>query len=703
MKHIKNTYTTLFFILFFSLLAQAQILKPVKWSYKINQLTNNEYEIALTAGIDKEWHIFALENHATGYGLPTEFTFAPNANYSLVGKVTQPTPITHVDKDLNSTDFYFENNVTFKQKIAIKNEQPFDIKVDIAAQACKDYCIQVPDNLVLKIVPIVTTKTAIPLPASTDPVAPIKKKDSTQTQENTKNEVESLVIATEKDSLTQLTNNKQETKKTALQPITPKTNKSYWGIFLECFLGGLLALLMPCTYPMIPMTVAFFLKRNKQNKTKAISEVVFYGLSIVFIFVLLGTLLTSLLGANAAYTLSTNAFVNFILFAIFLALAFSFFGAFEIVLPNSVINKVDSASHKGGYIGIFFMAFTLVLISFSCTVGVLSPLLIDAAAGKLMGAVIGMTGFGLAWAIPFTLFALFPSWLKSMPKSGGWLNTLKICFGFIELAFALKFLSNIDLAGITIEWANIYTESRMGFLKREIFIALWIAIFGTMALYLLGKIKFTSDEDAPTKLSATRLLFSILTIGFVFYLLPGMWGAPLQLLSGLVPLQEYNEGWNSAANNSATASSTNGGENMHTGPYGLATYLDYTTALEAANKQGKPLFIDFTGHTCANCRKMEENVWGDKKVLDILKNKYVIASLYCDEGKKLPAEEVSPYTGTTLKTYGQKWLDFQIGAFNSNAQPYYILVDGTGTELARYGGYNSDVQKFIDFLNIGLK
>jgi thiol:disulfide interchange protein DsbD len=448
-----------------------------------------------------------------------------------------------------------------------------------------------------------------------------------------------------------------------------------WGIFLGGMIGGLLALLTPCVFPMIPMTVSFFIKRSGSRRKGMINAII-YALSIIVIYVTIGFLVTVTLGSDALNEMASNSFFNLAFFIIFLIFAASFLGAFEIVLPSALINKVDSASDRGGLLGIFFMAFTLSLVSFSCTGPIIGTLLVEAAhGGSYLGPIAGMTGFAFALAVPFAIFAAFPSLLTSLPKSGGWLNTVKVSLGFLELALALKFLSNVDLA---YHW---------DFLKRELFIALWVIIFGLWGLYLIGKLKFSHDSDLP-HLSVPRTLFAIVVLSFTMYLIPGMWGAPLKLISGFPPPEFYKE-WVKPQESEC--------------PHNLTCFKDYDEGMKYAKAQGKPVMLDFTGWSCVNCRKMEDNVWSDPEVLKRLSEKYVVISLYVDDKKALPEnEQYVSESGKQIRTTGNKWSDMQRTQYKTNSQPYYILLDNNGKILANPRGYTPDIDTYVKFLDEGL-
>ncbi len=474
--------------------------------------------------------------------------------------------------------------------------------------------------------------------------------------------------------------------------------KSLWSIFIAGLIGGFAALLMPCIFPMLPLTVSYF---TKQSGTRAsgISKALLYGLFIIVIYVALGMIITIAFGSDALNALSTNGIFNFLFFLLLVVFAASFFGAFEITLPSSFVNKMDAKSDKGGLIGLFFMAFSLSLVSFSCTGPIIGTLLVEAASkGERLGPAIGMLGFSIALAIPFGLFAMFPSMLKSLPKSGGWLNSVKVVLGFLELALALKFLSNVDLA---YHW---------NWLDREVFLSLWIAIFGLMGLYLIGKIKFSHDSDLKF-LSVPRTILAIVVFSFVVYMVPGLWGAPLKSISAFLP-PSATQDFDLSTGVTSTAAHSDGkvkkyAEIFHERgtPKGFDPYYDYDQALETAKELNKPVLIDFTGWNCVNCRKMEANVWTDPAVAKLLKEEFVMAELFVDDKTELPANEqsVSKYSGKKIKTIGNKNSDFQASTFNSNSQPLYVIVDASGKVLVPQTGANYNIEKYKAFLQSGIE
>ncbi len=475
------------------------------------------------------------------------------------------------------------------------------------------------------------------------------------------------------------------------------SKKSLWSIFIAGLVGGFAALLMPCIFPMLPLTVSYFTKQAG-SRASGISKALLYGLFIIVIYVALGMIITISFGSDALNALSTNGVFNFLFFLLLVVFAASFFGAFEITLPSSFVNKMDAKSDKGGLVGLFFMAFSLSLVSFSCTGPIIGTLLVEAASkGERLGPAVGMLGFSIALAIPFGLFAMFPSMLKSLPKSGGWLNSVKVVLGFLELALALKFLSNVDLA---YHW---------NWLDREVFLSLWIAIFSMMGLYLIGKIKFSHDSELKF-LSVPRTILAIIVFSFVIYMVPGLWGAPLKSISAFLP-PSATQDFDLSAGIAAAPAHSDGkvkkyAEIFHERgtPKGFDPYYDYDQALETAKELNKPVLIDFTGWNCVNCREMEANVWTDPAVAKLLKEEFVMAELFVDDKTELPANEqfVSKYSGKKIKTIGNKNSDFQASTFNSNSQPLYVIVDATGKVLVPQSGANRNIEQYKAFLQSGI-
>lgn len=674
---LKQKIVLVFFILvgalFCGFAVQAQIERPTRWTGEAEIKSEGRATLRLTATIDPSWHLYAMNTDEVF--LPLRFRFVKNPWYKKTGSTRQPKPHhEEYDELMQGMARWFEKTVTFEQDIQILTPDDFDIRVEIEGQACTDLgkCVQISEEVVIPIKGTSGKKAVTQNLPDVTPVPVEASQDLTASQPTTPPDLtQSKVPMPERLSdevLSQLDpacgNGRFEA-----------ADRSFWGIFIAGFLGGFLALLTPCVFPMIPLTVSFFTKQSK-NRSTGLRNAFTYAFSIIFLYTVLGFLVTRLFGAEALNQMASSAFFNLLFFVVFVIFALSFFGAFEITLPSSLINKVDRASERGGLIGIFFMAFTLSLVSFSCTGPIIGTLLVEAAhQGSTRGPLLGMFGFSLALAMPFALFAAFPGWLHSLPKSGSWLNTVKVTLGFLELALAMKFISNVDLA---YHW---------GILKREVFIAIWIAIFGLMGIYLLGGLRF--KDDSPGPLSIPRLLLGTLTLGFVIYLIPGLWGAPLRLISGFPPPGFYAE-WQKEGEGHC--------------PLGLDCVHDYAEAMEKARRLNKPIMLDFTGWNCVNCRKMEENVWPEKEVFSKLKNDYILASLYCDDKAPLPPDQQyrSELSGRLITTVGGKWSDFQQQFFHGNAQPLYVLLAPDGRLLAQPRGYTPSVKEYAAFLEEGL-
>lgn len=691
---------TFFLLLLLPFLTYAQILTPVKWSTETKDLGNDEYEILLHAKMDEGWHMYSQKHPADGIGVPATVTFEDNSNVEYKGGVTESGKLLDKYSELfQQQEKYYEHNVTFKQRIKLKNSKETTLKFSAETQVCDAEKCLPPDwkDFTVKITPK-------PKEEKTEEVdEPTVEENTTEVDSTTTPPLVAIdTVTTDSTSLVATVNDSTQIEKTTLASNdvsmddgSKKPKQGLWEIFLLGVGGGLLALVMPCIFPMIPLTVSLFTKQSK-SRSQGITKALIYGLSIVVIFTGLAVLATWLFGASALNEFSTNPWVNIAFFAIFIFFAISFFGAFEIALPSSWANYTDKQADKGGYIGVFFMAFTLVIISFSCTLPIIGSLATQASTtGNYYALIIGSLGFSITLAIPFVLFAIFPSWINSLPKSGGWMNTVKVSLGFIELAFAFKFLSNADLV-----W-------QAHWLEREVFLAIWIAVFGLLGLYLLGKFKMS--HDAPEdRIGVTRLFFAILTFTFTIYMIPGMWGAPVNLLSGLTPPIHYAESpsgvgftGNSSGGNSESTELQSG---QKLGPHNIPAFLDLKDAQEYSKKVNKPILIDFTGHACANCRKVEERVWSNPKVKNSLINDVILVSLYVDERTPLPAEEqkYSETLGRDLKTVGNKWTVFQIEKYQTNAQPYYVIVD---SELNNYNepmAAEYDVDVYLKWMKQGI-
>jgi thiol:disulfide interchange protein DsbD len=652
---------------------------PVKWRYHIDVSGT----LVFQAAVDQGWHMYDM-NLPDGGPISTSFDFEKIKGAELSGTVSSKTKVVNqYDELFGMTVRWFEVSPTFTQKIKIIDKDLFSIAGTINYQACNDqHCIPGSEDF---------TFTANDLPAGIILSKPEEKATATKpedavtilsdTRTTTDTSDDSVTIADE--TTTTFIDNLSVSDYwkpviTDMQNFggtVSSSDKSWLIIFILGFGGGLLALMTPCVWPIIPMTVSFFLKRSKTNRKKAISDALAYGVSIITIYLLLGLIITALFGASALNDLSTNAVFNLLFFALLILFAVSFFGAFELVLPSSWSNKIDQkAESTTGLISIFFMAFTLVLVSFSCTGPIIGALLVEAAGmGNIIGPAIGMLGFSLALSIPFALFALFPSWLQNMPKSGEWLNSVKVVLGFLELALALKFLSVADLA---YGWH---------ILDREVFLVLWIVIFILLGCYLLGKIKLPHDGDL-VHVSVPRLFMAIISFAFAIYMVPGLWGAPLKAISAFSP-PLYTQDFS-----------------LYHGEV-RPQFYDFEEGMEFARKNNKPVMIDFTGYGCVNCREMEATVWSDPRVKNIIDNDYVLISLYVDEKTKLNEPiEVKEFDKTRrLKTIGDKWSYLQRVKFGANAQPYYVLLDNEAMPIAPAYAYGKDVDKYIQFLLGGLK
>ncbi|MBK0381510.1 thioredoxin family protein [Pedobacter sp. SD-b] len=668
----------------------SQILKPVKWSFSSQNINTKEAYLIATANIENGWHVYSL-NIPDGGPISTSLTFVKSADYKLDGKTTEaPKPISAYDNNFGMQISWHENKAVFKQKIKL-NKPETTVKGTLEFMVCNDKQCLPPEEVEFAI------KVSANQPVNSLASADVGKPKDAETKKPVII-VDSVGIGKKDTNLNAAKTPKIniDSAQLTIKPIADKTKKqSLWAIFIAGFIGGLLALIMPCIFPMLPLTVSFFTKKA-DSRAKAISHAFIYGLSIIVIYVLLGLAITVFFGSDALNNLASNGVFNFLFFLLLVVFAISFFGAFEINLPNSWANKMDEKSDKGGLTGLFFMAFALALVSFSCTGPIIGTLLVQAASmGERVGPAIGMFGFSLALAIPFTLFAAFPSLLKSLPKSGGWLNSVKVALGFIELALALKFLSNVDLA---YHWE---------LLDREVFLVLWIVIFAMLGFYVLGKLKFSHDSDLPF-VTIPRLFISIIVLAFTVYMIPGLWGAPLKAISAWLPPQTTQD-FDLYTN---TLSSPNIEQDtvkkkyasLFKAPHNLDAFFDYDQGLAYAKQQNKPVLIDFTGHSCVNCRKMEASVWSDREVLRRLQEDYVLISLYVDDKTELPEKEqyVSKYSGKTIKTLGNKWSDFQAATFATNSQPYYVIVNNTSKVLVQPQAFNLDIKNYINFLDSGL-
>ena len=671
-------------LLLIAVVAQAQIQEPVKFKSELKTLAVGEAEIVFTATIDKGWHVYST-NLGDGGPISATFNVEKISGATVVGKL-QPKgkEIASYDKLFEMNVRYFESTAQFVQKLKLTGGD-YKIEGFLEFGACNDEnCLpptQVEFNFSGKAEAAKGAAATTPAEKVTAPAEDTKPETQLASQTETPADTASTGIIGGADGPTDINvagnidlwkpviNDLQSYGET-----TSQEDMSWFYIFITGFLGGLLALFTPCVWPIIPMTVSFFLKRSKDKK-KGIRDAWTYGASIVVIYVTLGLAITLIFGASALNALSTNAVFNILFCLMLVVFAASFFGAFELTLPSKWSNAVDSkAEATSGLLSIFLMAFTLSLVSFSCTGPIIGFLLVQVSTtGSVVAPAIGMLGFAIALALPFTLFALFPSWLKSMPKSGGWMNVIKVTLGFLELAFALKFLSVADLA---YGWR---------ILDRETFLALWIVLFALLGFYLLGKIKFPHDDD-DTKVGVGRFFMALFSLAFAVYMVPGLWGAPLKAVSAFAPpmqTQDFN-----LYNNE-----------VH------AKFDDYDLGMEYARQHGKPVMLDFTGYGCVNCRKMELAVWTDSKVSDIINNDYVLITLYVDNKTPLtsPVKVTENGRERTLRTVGDKWSYLQRVKFGANAQPFYVLIDNEGRPLNKSYSYDEDIPKYIEFLQTGLE
>ena len=674
------------FLLLGSITMQAQGFKnPAKWTYEVKKKGEGKYDLIFHLKLDEHWHIWSLNPGGDGMEIPPTFKFKKNSNYTLLGKIKEQGKMISGEREgVDGIVHEFHDNVDYIQSIEAKSNQK--ITGTHEYQVC-DESICLPPKTVdfsfeINDLPTAATDTITKKDTADTTVAAVVNTPPAKTPEKP---------STSKD------NSNQESK---------DVPESIWLILLSGLGAGLAAVVTPCIYSMIPITVSFFTKKSKTRK-EGIINASFYSFSIIFIFAALGMLIVAAFGANALNTLSTHWIPNLFFFAIFVLFAFSFLGAFELTLPSSWTNKVDSKANTNSFTGIFFMALTLVIVSFSCTSAFIGGIAVLASKGGVWGPLVGFASFGLGIALPFTIFALFPSYLKNLEKPGGWQNAVKVTLGFLELALALKFLSNADLAK---GWR---------LLDREIFIAIWVILSILLGLYLLGKLRFSHDDELPKNMfgipyvSIPRLLLATAAFSFALYMIPGMWGAPLKAISSFVPpmgTQDF------ISNGGAAASHDNGAkppkkyveqlkiyEPEIATKYGLVTYYDLEEAKEAAQLLKKPLMIDFTGINCINCRKMEGQVWSNPEVMNRLKNDFVVLSLYCDYNEKdLPEAEqyVSKALGSKVVTVGNKNADYQATRFNAQGQPLYFFIDAQDHDLADKGvGYDPDVDKFIKHLD----
>ena len=678
----------------FSTTLVAQQLNPAKWKYEVKSTSDSEAELIFTVALENNWHIYSQHTDAMG-PIGLSFDFKKSDNYTLIGGVSEPKPHEEFDEMFKCTVRSFSGTVVFRQKIKINTTSDFKVEGVMSYQLCNDGSCIAPEDIDFSF----NVKGA---KAATEAVA-TETADAKSENANTEEVTETPAVV-EEESAEEIVEIKAEETQSSNED---KSGKSILFIFLTAFGMGIITLLTPCVFPMIPMTLNFFMKGG-ENKKKGMRQAWIFGFSIIFIYGVLGVVLSLIFGPQVMYLIGTHWIPNLFFFIIFLVFALSFFGLFEITLPSALVNKSDEEADKGGFFAPFFIALTTVLVSFSCTGPILGGALIELSAGESNRLIplISMLGFAVGFALPFTLLAMFPSVLNNL-KSGSWLNTVKVIFAFLELALGLKFLSIADLSA---GW---------GILDRETYLALWIVIFGLMGLYLIGKIRFKGDDELET-LGVGRLFLAIITFSFVVYMIPGLWGAPLKAISGYIPPMTtqdfdieksiYESTKNiSVASSSESASSLPANrkysEQLHM-PTGFEGFFDLNEAKECAKKVNKPIFIDFTGKTCANCREMEYYVWTDSEVKRILNDEYVMVALYADVNYiEIPEEEwIIDDKGRIIKTLGKRNLEFQKTKFNMNAQPYYVIIDSDENVLTKENHkYDRDVKKFVDFLNEGLE
>lgn len=710
---MRKNIAGVFIILFLAIPAFTQVLEPVKWSFQKKDLGNNEYLLEFISTIEKNWHLYS-QSVPEGGPIRTSFNFDEIKGFEFVGEdleieefdswekendkdyrvvFTEPEGKEEFDPNFEMVVKYFGHEAVFSGKIRLTTKEPLTIEGYLEFMCCDDTKCLPPSTVDFEFL-FNGAKSAESEVSETTAEKPLVEVGTLDVQGET-------VSADVHDS------------GDITDEILAQDKSSFWDVIIEAILWGFVALFTPCVFPMIPMTISFFMKGG-QNRRNGRIQASAYGISIVLLYTLpiaVIILITYFVGGKTVTAdifnwLSTHWIPNILFFLIFMLFAASFLGMFEIVLPNWMVNRADSKADKGGLVGAFFMALTLVLVSFSCTGPLVGTVLVKSAQGEIFEPIFAMLAFSIAFALPFTIFAFFPSWLQQLPKSGGWLNSVKVVLGFIEIALGMKFLSVADQ---TYHW---------GILDREIYLAFWIITFALMGFYLLGKLKFAHDSDLKY-IPVPRLGLAIIVFAFVIYLIPGMFGAPLKALSGYLPPQQTHDFdlnaiirdhvrnatfSDNSKFESAICDKPKYGDFLHL-PHGLEGYFDYEQGLACAKELNKPVFIDFTGHGCVNCREMEANVWADPKVLKRLQEDFVVIALYVDDKTRLPEGEwiVSEYDGKTKKSIGKKYADLQISRFNVNAQPYYVLLDTNGDLLVKPRAYDLNVDAFVEFLDQGME
>jgi thiol:disulfide interchange protein DsbD len=653
-----------------------QVLDPIDWKFSTERNSENEYTLVFTAEIENKWHLYS-QFLPEGGPIPTSFNYDSSGHFTLLGEVEEISEVEEKYDAAFGMDLkMFSDEAVFRQKIKILSAEEFTLSGSIEYMCCDD---------------------ARCLPPTEEEFSFDFKVEGVQAAETQLDSNEP-----DADPGEEITGAAGDYSGTG----TNSDKASLWVFFFIAFVAGLAGILTPCVFPMIPMTVSFFMQ-GSENRGRAVVKGLIFGISIIAIYTAIGVIVSvSSAGAELTSSLSTHWVPNLIFFTLFMVFAASFLGMFELVLPSKWVNSADRQADKGGYLGAFFMAFTLVLVSFSCTGPIVGALLVEAAGGLALKPILGMFGFGLAFALPFTLFAIFPSWLKGLPKSGGWLNSVKVVLGFIVLAFGMKFLSAID------------QSYHLGIMSREVYLSIWIVIFTVLGFYLLGKIKFAHDSDLP-HVSVPRLVLAIASFSFMVYMVPGLFGANLSSISALIPpksSQEFNLGDGSGQGGGTAMQPLLGGSGtdalpearysdfLHL-PYGLKGFFDYDEGMAWARQKNMPVLLDFKGHACSNCKEMEGKVWSDPMVLQRLRDDYLIIALYTDDRTKLPEEEwiTSEFDGKVKKTLGKKNMDLQISRYNTNTQPFYVLLDPQGNLLAQPRGHNLDIPAFAEWLDSGLE
>jgi len=661
-----------------SFFSYSQVLDPVSWKFSSKRISDEIAEIKAVATIDKGWHLYSTEVPEEDAGpIPTTFYADSSGKYfNFVGGIAEkPKPDSEFDPNFGVTVKHFSKKAEFTFRVKIHSPEDFNLEGYVFYMVCDDEMCLPPKEV----------DFSLPLKANPTVVAREPEQPSIDYTDVDSSLVEEDGVDDDNDEIESAATNSANS-----DPENEEEGTNYLSLFIFSFLGGFAALLTPCVFPMLPLTVSFFTKRSK-TRAAGIRNALTYSLSIIVLYVAVGYGITAIFGPAALNRIAVDPYVNFAFFVLLVVFAISFFGAFEITLPQSWANKADQASERGGLLGIFFMALVLAVVSFSCTGPIIGTLLFEAFSGGVVGPVIGMFGFSLALALPFGLFAAFPGWLNSLPKSGGWLNSVKVVLGFLELALALKFLSMSDLFW---QW---------GLLKRETFILIWVTIGVMLTLYLIGAYRLPHDSKVE-KLTVTRLFFVMISLAFTIYLVPGITGAPLGAVSGITPPIWYSNLQKSGpviyASNGEEEAIPDGADPDHC-PLNLNCFHDYEKGLAYGKKTNKPIFLDFTGYGCVNCRKMEENVWNDPRIERILRNEVVVISLYVDDMTKLPKEEwyYSEHLGQKVKTIGNRWAEFQVMHYNRNSQPFYVFVDHESmTPLTTPEAYNSNATAYYEWL-----